>query len=604
MKRLISLFLCSVLVTACSSGGGGGNGALPAAPVVSVSADEKVLEFAWETVSDAFYYQLLANLDGVSGFSIVEDHITWDSVRHEIAVHKMDWLNGRFQVAACNDAGCTSSAAIAVTDLMLDTIGSIRFPDQPDAAFGVAVALSGDGRTLAVGAPYESSAATGVNGESNDTATESGAVYVYYWLNQQWNLQAYIKASNTELFDRFGWSLSLSQYGNVLAVGAPYEDSAAINGDDMPDPADQLDNTAIDSGAVYVFSRQGTDWSQQAYVKSSNTNGLSGGELFGDMFGIAVSLSDDGEVLAVGADLEDGDGSGPTDNSTKNSGAVYTYEFVSNKWWFHRNYIKASNAGTEDSFGRSLDLNADASRLVVGAPGEYSAATGINPAQSDDSAKDAGAVYVFDLETDSWSQTDYIKASNAEGGNMPEDIQWEGDRFGHALALSADGNILAVGAFNEASASRGIEQDQTSNTAPGSGAVYVFADTAGQWAQEAYIKASNADGGNQTQEPEEGDAFGFSIALSADGNTLAVGAPDEDSTAIGIGGDESDNSLDSSGAVYTFRRGQGVWQQQAYIKPGFELLDFAFFGVVALSDDANTLVVGKLDDFAGYVFTY
>ncbi len=133
--------------------------------------------------------------------------------------------------------------------------------------FGCSVALSADGSTLAVGAYGEDSAATGINGDqTSNAAADSGAVYVFTRTGTTWSQQAYVKASNTGAGDYFGISVALSADGSTLAVGALHEDSAAtgINGD-------QTSNAAASSGAVYVFTRTGTTWSQQAYVKASNT---------------------------------------------------------------------------------------------------------------------------------------------------------------------------------------------------------------------------------------------------------------------------------------------------------------------------------------------
>jgi hypothetical protein len=135
---------------------------------------------------------------------------------------------------------------------------------------GHAVALSGDGNTLAVGAPDESSAAKGINGNQNDNSLYgAGAVYLFVRRNNAWSQQAYIKASNSGQSDKFGFVVSLSQDGNTLAVSAPGEASAAkgVNGD-------QNDNSIPEAGAVYIFSRSGTTWSQQAYIKASNTTPL------------------------------------------------------------------------------------------------------------------------------------------------------------------------------------------------------------------------------------------------------------------------------------------------------------------------------------------
>src|SRR5438034_7464473 len=121
---------------------------------------------------------------------------------------------------------------------------------------GHGVALSGDGNTLAVGAPYESSGAKGINGNQNDNSVYSaGAVYVFVLRNNVWSQQAYIKASNPGQSDKFGFVVSLSQDGNTLAVSSPGEASVAkgINGD-------QNNDSIPGAGAAYVFTRTGRTW--------------------------------------------------------------------------------------------------------------------------------------------------------------------------------------------------------------------------------------------------------------------------------------------------------------------------------------------------------
>jgi hypothetical protein len=111
------------------------------------------------------------------------------------------------------------------------------------------------------------------------------------------------------------------------------------------------------------------------------------------------------------------------------------------------------------------------------------------------------------------------------------------------VALSADGNTMAVGAPWEDSNAIGVNGNQAGNSSPASGAVYVFSRSGSTWLQQAYVKASNTEGG---------DFFGWSVALSADGNTLAVGATNEASNATGIGGDQTNNSASNAGAVYLY----------------------------------------------------
>ncbi len=103
-----------------------------------------------------------------------------------------------------------------------------------------------------------------------------------------WSQQAYLKASNTGAGDRFGGSVSVS--GDTVVVGAYLEDSSTTGVNSTPN------NSATDSGAAYVFVRGGTTWSQQAYLKASNTGA-------NDYFGNSVAVS--GDTVVVGAPYED-----------------------------------------------------------------------------------------------------------------------------------------------------------------------------------------------------------------------------------------------------------------------------------------------------------
>jgi hypothetical protein len=171
--------------------------------------------------------------------------------------------------------------------------------------------------------------------------------------------------------------------------------------------------------------------------------------------------------------------------------------------------VKASNAEADDRFGSHVAVAGDT--LVIGAP-------------------NSGAVYVFTRTGGVWSQQASVKGSNTEAG----------DRFGVHVALAGDTVLVSAG--GEASAATGIDGNQADNSAPDSGAVYVFTRTDGVWSQQAYVKASNT---------EAGDRFGIP---AVDGDTLVVGAIQEDSAATGTDGNQADNSAPISGAVYVFQR--------------------------------------------------
>ena len=393
-------------------------------------------------------------------------------------------------------------------------------------------------------------------------------------------------------------SVALSADGSTLAVGAPSESSANVGvTSGAPAEADTL-NAAPSSGAVYVYIRSGTTWSQQAYVKASNTGAV-------DLFGSSVTLSANGDTLAVSAASEDGVNTGVTPgapaeisapNGADSSGAVYVYTRSATTWSQHA-YVKASNTQVNDLFGVSVALSGGGSTLAVGAYAEDSANTGVipgapNEAATLDGATFSGAVYAYIRNGITWDQQAYVKASNTGAG----------DAFGSSVALSIDGNTLAIGASGEGSANTGVtpgmpNEAATGNGAGSSGVVYVVTRSGTTWTQQAYVKASNTG---------VGDAFGFAIALGADGNTLAVGAFDEDSAKTGITpgapaetATPDDLNSRTSGAAYVFTRSITTWSQQAYVKASNTGNGDYFGRSVALSADGNTIAAGAFGEASG-----
>lgn len=423
--------------------------------------------------------------------------------------------------------------------------------------FGHCVAI--DGSTAVIGAPSDNSAATGVNGNQTDSSLSgAGAAYVFVHGPSGWTQQAYLKASNTGSSDNFGSSVAIE--GETIVVGAFYEssNSTGVNGN-------QSNNSASGAGAVYVFTRDGTTWTQQAYLKASNTEAY-------DTFGASVGIS--GDTLVVGAQTEDGGSTGVNGiqtNGAGNSGAAYVFH-RNGTIWTQQAYLKASNTGFEDFFGTSVAISGNT--IAVGAPGEDSNSTGINGNQSNNSSVDAGAVYVFVRSGSIWTQQAYVKASDAgsfdyasfgasvaidgdtlvagspgEGSrsayafvrngsswtqqaHIPDPFPYANDRFGNSVAIKGD--IIALGAPLE-----------ESNGVTDSGAVYTYAREGSTWSQQSYLWASTTG---------PGDRFGTSVAL--DGEALIVGASYEDSIATGVNGDQENNSSQNSGAAYTFLLGE------------------------------------------------
>jgi hypothetical protein len=349
--------------------------------------------------------------------------------------------------------------------------------------FGATVAISGD--TIVVGANDEASGATGVNGDgSNDNLPYSGAAYVFTRSGTSWTQQAYLKASNPGTNDEFGYSVAIS--GDTIVVGARFEDSRY--------PGIESDNSLPNSGAAYVFTRTGTNWSQQAYLKPLNP-----GQNFN--FGWSVSVSSN--TVVVGTPFES--------TTALASGAAYV--FVRNGTnWTQQRMLKSPSAVAHDQLGASVAVSGDT--LIAGANLESASAT------------NSGAAFVFVRAGTNWTQQAYLKASNPGAD----------DQFGWFVGLSGD--IAVVGAKREDSDAIGINAgDPTNNNSTNSGAAYVFVRCGTNWIQQAYLKASNND---------PGDHFGYAVAVS--GETVIVGAPLEASAT----GDPADNHLSGAGAAYVF----------------------------------------------------
>ncbi|MHC4959610.1 MAG: cadherin-like beta sandwich domain-containing protein [Planctomycetota bacterium] len=571
-----SLALCfAILVPACGgdgdnlggqnndSGDGGGNGG----PAASTNADLGGLELSGPGLNEPFdtkttdYTAATRFLEGsltlTATVSDAAATVTVDGVAvasgAPVRVALAEGSNTIAVEVTAEDGVTRRTYTVVATRATAASFAQEAFVKasntREDAQFGRVLALDGD--TLAVGAEYESSKATGVNGDqSNTDAPGAGAVYVFTRdASGTWSQQAYLKASNAEEGDRFGTSLAL--HGDTLVVGAPngraayvfvrdtggawsqqailteapsssfFGAAVAVHGDTIAVGARLED---FSRGAVYVFTRDGSGaWSRQDRFEGLDRD---------DWFGVAVAL--EGDTLAVGAVGEDSNATGvdgdEADNGAGWAGAAYVYVRDAGGAWSRQAYLKASNTDGNDFFGASVALSGDT--LAVGAPFEASDATGVDGDEGNDDEPQAGAVYLFARDASgTWSQQAYLKASNTNGG----------DELGIDMAL--EGDVLAIGAWAESGGATGVNGDQTNPVLGQTGAVYVFLrDAGGAWSQQAYVKASTIDAG---------DSFGFSVALS--GDTLAVGAFGESSKATGIDGDQADDSADNAGAAYVRR---------------------------------------------------
>lgn len=271
-------------------------------------------------------------------------------------------------------------------------------------------------------------------------------------------------------------------------------------------------------------------------------------------------------------------------------------------------YLKAPNGEASDQFGFSVTLSGDGAWLAMGARFEDSNST-TNP--DNNLLADSGAVYVFSRETTGWAFHSYVKASNPGSE----------DYFGYSVALDGDGDVLVVGANGEDS---NDSLDPTNNTLTNAGAVYVYERGGGNWAQTAYLKASDLASDAE---------FGRRVAIAEAGNRLAVGAsaaatayvfdrgtnwaevatlppavagagPMTDMALSGDGSvlaaghsrrNGSDGSIGDAGGVFVFKDNGGAWERLGEnLYAPTERVDGNFGSAVALDHDGDTLAVGEM----------
>ncbi|MEZ5979634.1 MAG: FG-GAP repeat protein [Planctomycetota bacterium] len=290
-----------------------------------------------------------------------------------------------------------------------------------DDDFGGAVAMDGD--TIVVGAPNEDSAATGVDGDqTDDSAEDSGAVYVFVRDGSTWSQQAYLKASNTDAGDGFGRAVAVS--GDTIVVGTNAEDSNATGVD-----GDGSNNSASFSGAAYVFVRNGATWSQQAYLKASNTGSL-------DFFGQSVAI--DGDTIVVGSIL--GTARRPASAATRRRDRLGRRLRLREE----RDDVDAAGLPQVVRHGHRREL-----RTLVAVSGDTVA---VGSVAESGVVSSSGAAHVFVRSGTTWSHEARLLAANADAF----------DFFGVSIGLSGD--TVVVGAPNEDSAATGVDGDGTSDS--------------------------------------------------------------------------------------------------------------------------------------------
>jgi hypothetical protein len=386
-------------------------------------------------------------------------------------------------------------------------------PAQRRGYFGASVALAGDaqGYTLLVGAPEDRTGGQGVNADPDPNNTppvvSSGAAYVFERAaNGAWSQYSFIKPETPSAGANFGWSVSLSQDRQWVAVGQP---------------------RSADGGSVSLYQRGAAGWGFVWTLQGSNTESE-------DDFGAALQLDASGETLVVGAAGEDGGsasltGGAATDDDTLDAaGAVYVFR-RSGSSWGQTSYLKSLQRGDFHRFGATLALSSAGHLLAVGEPGAVVGAVAAGPV--------LGRVHLFSLVGSNWLlDRDFVSPLGLADGAFGEAV---------ALATDAEGLTLVIGDPSESTAGSGLTTAPAADGQTASaGSAFVYRrQGAGVWSAAVPVKAPN----NQTDLD-----FGAALALSANRATLAVFGRDN-SGLTGIGATpNTDSSVPESGAVYLY----------------------------------------------------
>lgn len=493
----------------------------PPAPVISVGVtDVRQLEFNWAVVPRVQTYELWYQSAPGAPWSKYAEKDARNSplFRIGVPVHLLNWSQALFHVKACNPVdGCTASNNVSVNHLKVDAIGFIKPASTNAYLFGHHVAVSADGKTLAV-----------LNGENIGSVTQSLTVHVYRktsptsgWRREARLVPSIVQDRTSEAFD-FD-NLALSGDGNVLVLGSPYE-----NG-----PGPDL----VQTGAVYVFRRSGSTWRLAQRFASSFARDFIGGR---------VKIDDAGRTLVFTH-------ARPWSASPNSRAELYRSAGADQP--FNHQMTLSSNSGTATDCAGVLALSGDGNTVLqscnspsgtgsfvrtgptFAATAELHSGNRFGAELSYDGTaaliQDFQGSYAYRLGASGWVREKFL--TNGEGDN---------DLGGRQIALSRDGNIAAVANYGERVVGIGplyppytLGSQETAN-----GGVLIYQRKSTGWELRRLVKPGSANVG----------WAGISLSMGANGNLLAVGAPLDPSAATGIDGDRDDESAPNRGAVWLY----------------------------------------------------
>ena len=377
-----------------------------------------------------------------------------------------------------------------------------------------------------------------------------------------------IYANDFAANDHFGYSVAISGDGNTLVIGSRNDDdkgsdsgsayvfikngtmwlqqqkliasdgaasdnfgwvvSISHDGNTIAVGAYRDDDKGSDSGSVYIFNRVNNNWSETKKIVLSNGTAL-------DYFGYDLELSGDGNTIIIGAY---GDNDDVSTNIEVGSAIIYEYDGTD---WLFKQKLRPTNIGTNTEFGSSVSINYDGTRSVIGAR------------RSNEIATSNGSVFIFEKVSNVWIETKKILAYDAAINH----------NFGREVYMSKDGNNIFV-------------TSNTSELASNSGSVYVYVYHNNDWVFQSKLYSNDLTASAY---------FGQSICSSYDGNTLIIGA-----SGLIV------SSKTNAGAVYVYKRVGSTWNKMnKFTEPTPISSDYLGYSV-SISSNGLTSVLGMWGD--------
>lgn len=554
-KWMFMPIMAMSLISGCNNSGSDSNTAtIPPSPSVPSPQSFNMLPIAGHTTQPKMFTFQWSKSENATNYTLCEKDVTEQDnckpLQEQAAsvddVQRLDYFfpqlltasnisDKHYFIKATNSSGSVLSAEKTI-DLaeMSSAVGYLKAINiDAHDHFGKHIAISADGSTIAISASHDDAI--------DNTKIDAGAVYVYKKQENGWSDPSYLTASNVQAGDNFGISVAINDNGTALIVGAYQQSTEGLN---TPTGNNYYNGT----GAAYIFDFVDDQWVESGFLKAPNQNS-------GDNFGVDVSISGDGQLVAVGAAQEASISQADPDNNIfRGAGAAYVFKKEGDSWSQNATYLKSLSPNFYTFFGARLALSSDGRYLAVASILENS---GLAESPTDNSGSGSGAVFVFEQNNGSWGTPQYLKASNIGAS----------DNFGMSLSFSGDGSTLAIGAPNEDSNNAETPNDDGEDV----GAVYLFnKNNDNDWMQSAYIKPSTI----------QNNARFSSVSLSNDGSILAVGSP-----LASVGGE-----------VELFKKTNDVWQSQFIFKSKNPDANNNFGEFVKLSASGNSLMVSEYSD--------